>query len=772
MKRCALTFSISLLLAAASVGCSADSAPQPGEELPNSLNGDPFVPFYKSAELVPEQTALAGRLATSESSFYLAINKAELGKKWFLSAYLKQFFPEDVYRGAGMSMGTRVVSFKIQNGKLFVFDVDDNKKTSDTFDPSVLVEAYPIVTNAAFTSLPGASNYVLFDPSAGLNRFNAVSDFLGAGRAGLVSHSLYPQSPIPFAIELMYSQRFRAIADGVTFEQVFTGYTDGDKLPAFTPTSNPLRGHGTLGIALRRYAEGPGFKNRPYPKTPFYLTSNPRIVPNEGRVEHKPIRWNIYKGMKPIRWTISHLAQLAQDEPKNASFDLIGAIKHGIEDWNNVFGFKVFEAVVGKPEDSFADDDKNFVIWDNRVSGLHFANTRTNPNTGEVRGASIYFDRFWLYLSNDRGWDDPPASSAPAKFSFAAETPVPVSLKPALVWSANSDDTTYGPLVNFVTRPVNAAERMSPPKTFMSSSITQITVPLTKQQKFFNLMRNMVLYQVGHTLGLSDNYKGTLVPYTSSVMDPMTPEYASRFQGIGDYDRDALKYLYHLSDKLPTQPFCTGGQETADPECSSWDITADPLQEYYIPNYQWDVQTFLSAGAVPPTAEVDPFWLASVLGFARSGKDTNVRQAAWLAAIKGAKVGVPGATLPAGYTPERIDFMANQVFRATLFNEFSPSRPHYGFRNTEPVTDPNVLALLISEARGNLLNLDNIRSWRTRRTIVDVLKKLQLPAALGVLTEAAADLQAKLPTLSGAEANEATDLLSRIQVAMSPYYQK
>ena len=58
----------------------------------------------------------------ADESFYLAINKSELGKKYFLSAYLTQYFPGAVGYGAARSMGTRVVTFRVQNGKLIVFD--------------------------------------------------------------------------------------------------------------------------------------------------------------------------------------------------------------------------------------------------------------------------------------------------------------------------------------------------------------------------------------------------------------------------------------------------------------------------------------------------------------------------------------------------------------------------------------------------------------------------------------------------------------------------
>ena len=64
-------------------------------------------------------------ISFAAASFFLAIKKTELTKRYFLSAYLEQVFPDGVLGGAPSSMGTRVVSFRIQNDQLFLFDASD-----------------------------------------------------------------------------------------------------------------------------------------------------------------------------------------------------------------------------------------------------------------------------------------------------------------------------------------------------------------------------------------------------------------------------------------------------------------------------------------------------------------------------------------------------------------------------------------------------------------------------------------------------------------------
>src|SRR5437763_2498191 len=159
--------SLTKLLAAAALVSACGGTP------PATLAGD------EQFVSVGKQSAAASTTPSADESFYLAINKSELGKKYFLSAYLTQYFPGAVGYGAARSMGTRVVTFKVQNGKLFVFDAADGKKDSNTFDPSLIVDAYPIVTGVLTGT--NADKYVVFDPSKGMNKFGLLSDAFAAG---------------------------------------------------------------------------------------------------------------------------------------------------------------------------------------------------------------------------------------------------------------------------------------------------------------------------------------------------------------------------------------------------------------------------------------------------------------------------------------------------------------------------------------------------------------------------------------------------------------
>ena len=99
-------------------------------------------------------------------------------------------------------------------------------------------------------------------------------------------------------------------------------------------------------------------------------------------------------------------------------------------------------------------------------------------------------------------------------------------------------------------------------------------------------MQQVVAHEVGHTLGLRHNFKGSLLPPSSSIMD-YTSDAASigeRRRTAGGYDIAAIQYLYGLSAELPTQPFCNDQDaDVVDPDCRRRDQGARPLSDFFLP---------------------------------------------------------------------------------------------------------------------------------------------------------------------------------------------
>lgn len=748
---------VSTAVALSVVGCGPTDTPAPQPEAPPPAAtlqvelDDAFVavPRAVSAEQQEKlRQKLDGVVSNSGESFYLAIRKSELGQRWFMSAYLKQLFPGAVFYGAASSLGTRVVSFKEQNGKLFVFDVDDRKTTSDVFDPQVLVEAWPIVNDyGAFNSLRGSGSYILVDPTAGLNRFALIGE-------------AYGQGGVRFEVELSFAQRFRKISDGITFEQLFTGYADQPDpgAPGYLE-DNLLRTSGTLGIALRRYQEGQGYTPTPLPPREHYFRSEPRLVPNTGQVVQTAAKWNIRPGMKPIKWFITDTVKAVQADPRFQGYDVVGAVKKGVENWNEAFGFKVFEATVGDTV-GFADDDKNVIIFDPDASaGFAFADWRTNPNTGEIRGASVYVNALWLEYADGEFGDDA-AAALKAKLKDAR--------KPLrMAWSGFREE----PLCELALPPLREGAQARHQK--LSKAAAQEAL-LTKKQKVEQYLTHVIAHEVGHTLGLRHNFAGSLVfdgnpasPRSSSVMEYVYDPDAIYLDKPASYDVKAVRYLYGLSSSLPNEPFCTDPDTRVNPYCNPYDRYSDPLGFFYGPTHQL-VQELLLYELLPfPALEAAFDYYANLtLQWVRAGVPAD-QEFAYDVAIGQVR---PPLAVPPDAGP-LYGAVADDLARRILSRLYLDPVSERGSFTATPGEDSAITPAVLADIQGILLNVDGIRGFKSRRTMVDILKSMQsLPAYLA-LRQARDTLTDSLGTLSGAERAQAEDLLARIQAALSPYYE-
>jgi hypothetical protein len=687
---------------------------------------------------------------SADQSFFIALNKKELGKRWFMSAYMKQFFPGAVMGGAAASLGTRVVTFRVQNGKLFVFDASNNYKDSDTFDPTLIIESYPIVnTYGPYNELSNADKYVLFDPAAGLNRFGVVSDMFAYDPAAAAS----------FSVDAAYMTNFRSLADGATFEQVFTGASTTAPLNDGFQTGNVFRASGTLGLALRRYQEGEGFKPFPYDGSSYFFYGDIQQIPDTGSLTSSYVHWNVHKGMKPIKWLISdQFVKVNHD--KWPQYDIVSAIKKGVTNWNEVFGFKVLEVEVAGPNDSYADDDTNYIIFDGDPSlGAAFANWRQNPNTNEIRGASVYFNAGWIdYADSAFGAAVvPPTTGANNK----PKQPDAIKAKP------KAPSLTWGNWKNSPLCVMWTPEYRGDRNKAKTRTAAALPNALTPKQQVENFLTHVIIHEVGHTLGLRHNFKGSNgAPGGSTSVMEYVDDYdavASGRDHAGPYDVEAIKYLYGMSTTAPTQPFCTDQDTALDVDCNPFDYGADPLKDYFYNNYSLYMDFFLNYGFFFPP----DYYLNGTLQFVRSSATSARKADAFKLAMTGLTIPVDPALLAAdaGYG-SRVD-LATQVVLSRLYLDAAAVR---GSFTADPSLNSTLTPLIMTELRGNLTNADNVRSFETRRLVVDILKKLQTQDAYNLLLAGRDAMASKLATMSGNEKANTMDLIARIDAATHPYW--
>lgn len=717
----------SLWLAAATTLTGAVAGCATGDVADEALlAGDVVVPVPKdvsASTLSARRSSLEQRGATARGQarnddFYLAIRRSSLEQTWFFSVYLKELSPFGPNPG---TLGTKVVRFREQNGKLFMFDADNRRATSDVFSPDLIIDAFPIVDSGRFNSMPGSGSYVLIDPSAGFNKFSALADLFATN-----------PGPVRLETELSFVQGFRRYNDGASYEQILTTYADtpigGDDVEG-----NEFRLAATLGISIRTYSETPEFTPVAAPANTHYFLSEPYNIPNTGEVAQDPVHWGFHRGMRPVKWLISPvLAEIAADPSLNGA-DLVAAAKRGIESWNEVFGYRVFTAELDRGDESFAEDRVNYLIVDPDLSkGYAYADWRTNPNTGEIRGASVYFGGGFFTPFEDDAEEDqtklptPKAKTAVRTLQWQDQKRAPL----CLMW---------GP--EYQVRPAPSGNAQ-----------------LTGKEKLERYIQHVVAHEIGHTLGLRHNFKGSLVPPTSSIMEYNASAAAIAQPTPGAYDHQAIKYLYGLTEELPSLPFCTDEQTELDPNCVRFDDpTPTPLTAYQIPIYT-DYKDLLLAGAYPPSlaALIVQIFGTEVLGFARRGTTADA-SAAWTAALAGARAPVPAARAAAA-----------DALTAAIYDELYLNTT--GAITAFPTATATVSAIA-SDAKAFLINDDNARSFATRRLIIDALKRAQNTPSYLALIDSRGALAAKLTTLGPTERALTQDLIARIDAATSPYFQ-
>lgn len=716
-----MKFTSAHLIAAAAALAGCASAEAPDESL---LTGDSVIAIPREVEpavIATRSAALDDRRASASDrneDFYLAIRRSALAQPWFLSVYLKELSPFGPSPG---TLGTKVVRFREQNGKLFVFDADTRRATSDVFDPDLIIDAYPIVDSGRFNSLPGAGSYVLIDPAAGRNRFSALADLFATN-----------PGPVRLETELSFVQRFQRFDDGASFEQIITTYAeqpiggDGDV------ESNEFRLAATLGVSLRQYFESPELVQVATPPASHFFLSDPFNVPNTGEVAQTPVHWAFARGKKPVKWLISPvLAQIAAD-PAFEGADLVAAAKRGIESWNAVFGYKVFSAELDSGATSFTDDHINYLIVDPDVSkGFAYADWRTNPNTGEIRGASVYFGGgFFSPISDDEDG------------LSALRTLKPKTKVRTLQWQGHNPEplcVLWGPeFQDHLGAPGNAS--------------------LTGKEKLEKYIQHVVTHEVGHTLGLRHNFKGSLVPPTSSIMEYSVLDAAIAQPTPGPYDIAAINYLYGATTELPTQPFATDEDAAFDPNAVRFDNPSPtPLFDYQIPQYT-DFTSFLLAGLFPPDLAqlIVQLFGTELIAYARTGTPEEAA-AAWTAALDGARAPLADPSIGP----------AADALAAAVFDELYL---HTTGENTTFPSDPGVLAAIADDAKAILVDGDHTHSFATRRLIVDALKKAQNQRAFLALRSARDTIAANLDALGETDRALTQDLLARVDRALSPYF--
>jgi hypothetical protein len=282
---------------------------------------------------------------------------------------------------------------------------------------------------------------------------------------------------------------------------------------------------------------------------------------------------------------------------------------------------------------------------------------------------------------------------------------------------------------------------------------------MTRAEFIEKVITHTVLHEVGHTLGLRHNFKGSLM--NDSVMDYSRDEDAALRDTPGAYDVQAVQYLYGLSQAAPTLAFCTDQHTVVDAACDRFDATSDPFTLDVGPRFTAAVRAQMAGAGSLSYGDI---W--SVTRYVRAPADEAQRLAAF-----DLLMGQVASPLPADVPAlgANATLYADILSAAFLSNLFLDPAVYRDETQVNPaLNDPTFRARVIAVTKSLLV--DGTRSFESRRVMVDVLKSLQTYDAYQALLEARAALQTERAGYNALGQALVDDLTVRIDRACSPYF--
>jgi hypothetical protein len=289
---------------------------------------------------------------------------------------------------------------------------------------------------------------------------------------------------------------------------------------------------------------------------------------------------------------------------------------------------------------------------------------------------------------------------------------------------------------------------------------------LTRKQKVERYISHVVMHEIGHTLGLRHNFKGSL--NMGSAMDYLNLKDSVSLVAPGSYDVQAVQWLYGLSQTLPADPFCTDEDRLWDPDCELWDTGSDPLMDDIGPSYAKLVDDLLNGRVNGSAFTYEKLW--RILKYVRAGT-TEQRGAAWHFAFDAVKHPLDETKATASGNRDLYVGTADALEEVMVRNLFTDPAPYRGYiQQTPPMSDAVLGPLLMTELQSSLNNVPFQRSYPTRRAVIDALFTMQDGNAYQALLDARGKLVTQKAQYPAPHIALTDDLIRRIDALTNPYF--
>jgi hypothetical protein len=295
-------------------------------------------------------------------------------------------------------------------------------------------------------------------------------------------------------------------------------------------------------------------------------------VPGEGRIKTAVANRFAVKAGQTIDWYVT----------SNVPDTYLPQIRTGVEGWNRYFKAmgQAGLAFKGKlPSDVKIGDPRfNVINWDSVAeAGAAYESQASDPLTGLQSHSLVYLPLAWINIGKsywDRGELSDKHARAAARFSAAIANRQVLGRK--LETSCVND----------------AAQRLS------------VETMQNPDEFARELLKGVLLHEVGHALGLAHNFKASLswdasnasTMFTTSIMDyNQYPIERAAYYGVDsadgpllEYDRQILSALYNdskdIKDTDPVLPACDDSEadsykDGVDPLCIRYDSGKNPVDQ-------------------------------------------------------------------------------------------------------------------------------------------------------------------------------------------------
>jgi hypothetical protein len=422
------------------------------------------------------QTHLVSGDLGTESSEFLVIKKAALGKEFLMSSSL---IPQNESPTSGGLQG-RVVSFKKVGKRVFLVEATEGHVISPTLPASLILAEIPVTEDRA--------DELVLDFNSGMNKIFMAGNWWASDLEGKAYSAELQQVSLP--IEVSYLDTIRNVGADREILEI-------RQIAQAVMPMNIMRPTLEVRYYLRAYEKNANYKARES-NSNFnnvgYFETPPSLEKNSGRAK---IYNTFFDTSKPVTFYVS----------ANTPVEFQESIKEGILYWNKAFNKEVLRAEIAPAYVTAPDPTRNLVQWvefDN--AGFAYADALMDPRSGEIKHAQVYLTSAFAFISKIRarqllrilGAEKKEEKKDGEKKLSQHKMFAPYSLK-GMKPEALCDYDKSESIANLI-------ETVLAESAASGVEITDAALLRVSQ----DYIREVTAHEIGHTLGLRHNFAGNL----------------------------------------------------------------------------------------------------------------------------------------------------------------------------------------------------------------------------------------------------------------------